>query len=193
MKDRDYLKKYRIYVGLKQHFNPENNFEYTSPDALSRLGIDSLLKRRDRKFFVTLTRKLHPDQYEYLLSMFVKDKNMWVGEMLECSNKEYHSQRMGRLKQLEYIVKSELDEMLMLNNGSLRDMLEHNDNIPLIAKNKKVSMETKAVVNKLVNYTDEETLNPLWNDLRHTIDSYSKLLYISPTLIDELEVLFEVG
>lgn len=193
MKDRDYLKTYRIYVGLKQHFNPENNFVYTSPDVLSRLSIDSLLKRKDRKFFVTLTRKLHPDQYEYLLSMFVKDKNMWVGEMMERGNKEYHSQRMGRLNQLEYVVKSELDELLMLNNGSLRDMLDPNDNIPLIAKNKKVSMETKAVVNKLVNYTDEETLNPLWNDMRFTIDNYSKLLYISPTLIDELEVLFEVG
>lgn len=193
MKDRDYLKTYRIYVGLKQHFNTENNFVYTTPDVLSKLSIDSLLKRKDRKFFVTLTRKLHPDQYEYLLSMFVKNKDMWVGEMLERSNKEYHSQRMGRLNQLEYVVKSELEELLMLNDGSLRDMLDTNDNIPLIAKNNKVSMETKAVVNKLVNFTDEETLNPLWNEMRHAIDNYSKLLYINPSLLEELEVLLEVG
>lgn len=186
LKDRDYLKTYRIYIALKQHFNTENNFVYTSPDALSRLGIDSLLKRKDRRFFIALTRKLHPDQYEYLLSMFVKDKNMWVGEMLERTNKEYHSQRMGRLNQLEYVVRSEIDELLMLNDGCLRDMLDANNNIPLIAKNNKVSMETKAIINKIINYTSEETLNPLWNDMRFTIDNYSKLLYISPALSEVL-------
>jgi len=189
MKDRDYLKTYRIYVGLKQHFNPENDFVYTSPDALSKLSIDSLLKRKDRKFFIRLTQKLHPDQYEYILSMFVRNTDMWVGEMMELVNKEYHSQRMGRLGQIDYIVTSELEEFMLLNSGTLRESLDANDNIPHIAKNNNVSMETKSVLNKVVNFTNEETMNPLWNKMRFDIDNYSKLLYINPTIISRVEEL----
>lgn len=191
MKDSDYLKSYKIYIGLKQHFNSENDFNYALQDGMTKLSVNSLLKRKDAKFFVTFTQKIHPEQYEYLLSVFLKNKDAWIGEVLESSYTKYHSERMGRMKQLEYVVDSQLDELMMLNSGTLHDLIAHNDNIPHIVKNKFVSLETLAVVNKVINYTDEETMNPLWNKMRHTIDSYSKLLYVKPAIVSKVEVFLQ--
>lgn len=191
MHDRDYLKSYRIYVGLKQHFSTDNKFEYTSHESMSRISIDTLLKRKDAKSFVSFTQKIHPEQYEYLLSMFLKDADMWIGKMLERPNMTYHTQRMGRMKQLEYVVDSELDEFLMLCDGSLRDILAHNDNIPQIVKGGIVSLETLAVVNKVYNFTADETMNPLWNKKRHLINNYSKLLYVNDEIFNKVEVLLQ--
>lgn len=182
MRDIDYLNTFKYYVALKQHFNIENNYEFKGIKNLHKLSLEALLKRKDKSYFIKMTQKYSPDEYEYLLSMFLKDPNMWIGEMFERKNYEFHQSRMGKISQLKYIVISELHEIIETSKKPLVKLLDDNYNIPDIAKNKRVSLETLAVVNKVINFTKEETLNPLWNINRQHINNYSKLLYVDDDL-----------
>lgn len=184
MKDIDYLKTFRLYISLKQHFNIENKYQHNPSNKMEKLNIETFLKRRDQKFFITLTQKYHPDQFEYLLSMFLKNPDMWIGEMIDNKNIHYHEQRMSRIRNLEYTVRSELYQLLETYNKPLDKLLDDNYNIPLIAKNKNISLETLSIVNKIKNFTSHDTLNPLWNIKRIHINNYSKLIHI-PEKINE--------
>lgn len=187
MKDRDYVTTFRIYIGLKQHFNPANDFVYKTYENFKRIGVDTLLKRKDKTFFVDLTKKCHPNQYEYILSMFLKDRNMWVGDMLSKTNQKYHDTRISRLQQLEFIVKADLEQLMTLHGNNFNKLLDDNYDMPTIAKHNYCCLETLAVVNKIKNYTSEETINPLWNEQRHLISAYSKLLNVNNNIKEYLE------
>lgn len=188
MNDIDYVNCFKIYVGLKQHFNNENAYEYKGHENFKKITVNTLMKRKDKRFFVAITEKHNKYMLDFMVSMFTINPDMWIGEMLQKNHLDYHNARMGRIKTLDYIVESEINQMLLINDKTLDSATETNYNMPLIAKGKNCSLETMAVVNRVKNYTKEESINPLWNQKRLLVNNYSKLLKPSDDIIKHLEV-----
>ena len=72
---------YQKYLSLKQHFN-RNEYDYFKFRGRVRASESSFEKRKDKYHFIRLSKIYKEDDLiRFLVSNFVKTKNMWVGNI----------------------------------------------------------------------------------------------------------------
>lgn len=181
------LNSFRDYVTLKLHFNSEG-FNWTD-GAGKKIGVEALQKRKDRAFFDRLNQK-HPDtedRREYLISGFLYNPNLWIGEFLEKEVVNFHRKRLVRLKSIEHLFASEVESIhdyMLETKTSIRNLLKltDGDRPAIIADRSKilggVSDETLALIDKAFNFTKQDTNNPLWSQERLKLRKYKWFLSV---------------
>lgn len=194
MNDNDYLLAYRQYLGIKQHF-ADKFVRYTGANSprLNRVKVETLLKRKDLSYFVKVTeRHKNPiEREQFFISVFLHDRNHWIGDLCTSAFDIIHSSRMGRIGQnLKYTVNSELDQISLMTDDSLDDLLTLDGDRPLLLKKfKKVSDETLVCLSRHSNFLEFSSYNPLWENRRLAISRYSMLLDTS-NVDDDVERYF---
>ena len=86
---------YKTYLALKRHFNSDryNYFNYSFKNRGVSARYTTYQNRNDRYFFENLAKELkkHEEVEGFLVSNFVYNSNMWVGEMYGDEAKRTHN------------------------------------------------------------------------------------------------------
>lgn len=193
------LNCFRDYVTLKLHFN-EDGFTW-HPDIGRKISPDALMKRNDSIYFEKLNQK-HPDtedRQNYLISGFVLNKDLWIGEALEKDVVNFHKQRMIRIHSLNHVFASECEnirDFMLESKRSIRDLLKltDGDRPAIIAERSDilggVSDETLSILDQAFDFTRQESANPVWCKTRLKLRKYKRFLEVpKTTLIHHLNLL----
>lgn len=177
---------FKEYVGLKVHFN-EWKFNWDS-NRRYRLSESAFANRNDKHFFIRLSKAFpkRDDRIEFLISCFLHDKKMWVGDMFDEDLRDKHRARMVKRTALVYTLRNDAENIVdfMTDNGlTLKKLLLTDGQRPLILRHRDqifggVSEETLALFDKFFKFTQQVTLNPLWEEERLHYHKYNYLLKI---------------
>jgi hypothetical protein len=149
------FKAYTTYLALKRHFTSDYNyFKYNGKVNASEA---SFMKRRDRYQFERLERKHKDDIEDFLVANFMKDPNVWIGNLSEGAYIEWNKMKRGMtynfkqdcLKLADYLNEKEL---------TFNDLFKARSNEhPILLKMTMtdfVSIYSMCVLNILTNYLD---------------------------------------
>ncbi len=171
------------YIGVKIHFN-EELFDFSNyGNKISKINIDSLNKRKDKAIFISFARKFknRKSELDYLISVFLKDKNTWIGDLFDEDKLEYHFERMKRCNALMYFFKNDIEKIedyLLENKLDFLQILTCTNQKPIISK-LKLELETLVILNKVFGYANKyQTEDHLWEETRFKIKKYGSLLNI---------------
>lgn len=191
----DVLNVFKMYVGLKLHFNSEK-YVYDDGFGHEKINAHSMDKRKDIDMFIRVADEYHYKKDELkstMISLFKQNKEMWIGEVLQKNKQKIHKERLSVIMNLSEHIKndiSDLEYFLNVNKLSLKDVLFFKDDRPLIVKKLKLSDEFLALLDYYIPYLDQETENPLWKKRSYSLRKYKYLINIenvkSLELIEEL-------
>lgn len=177
---------FRDYVTLKLHFN-EPRFMWSQKKG-EKITEESLYKRSDFDFFDILTRKIkdREERQQFLISCFLRTPSIWIGDIIENFDLDFHKKRMIRVNSLEYTFKNEMENVydyMMENHYSVKDMLLSRGDSPRIIMDQHniaggVSDETLALINKGFRFCDQETNDPLWKQRAFVLTKYQYFLEV---------------
>lgn len=177
---------YKIYVAIKNHFNSES-YDYFKYSGQVKATLDSFEARRDKSFFIRAAKNFKKQEYICLLiSNFIYSSDMWIGDILsESGNSRYESWKKT-IESITYTFKQDLcyveDYILThnLNFSNLFDLAKPYPEIVRMCIEKKISLETFCILNKILNFVEcidkkiEERI--LWEKYRLLTLKYSEFL-----------------
>lgn len=177
---------YKDYVGLKTHFNVWKFHWY--PDHDYRMSESAFARRHDKHFFGRLFKTFpkRNDRLEFLISCFLHDKRMWIGDIFEEDLRDLHRARMVKRGALVYTLRNDAENIADFMAGhelTLKKLLLTDGQRPLILKHRRqilggVSEETLALFDKFFGFTQQVTPNPLWEEERLRYHKYNHLLEV---------------
>ena len=155
-----------------------------------RYSFEALNKRSDKLFFYKFASYFTQDtvRQEYLISCFLRDRNAWIGELLDYEILDYHEKRMMVINSLDHYVSNDLikiEDYLVIKNLSLKQFLTCTDKSPILIKCCKhvgIKFETVALFDYFYNFTRFDNDDILWKEQKLQIIQYLKLLEITPSI-----------
>jgi hypothetical protein len=170
---------YLMYCAIKAHFG-EGDYNFNQFGGKSKVSKDSFWKRKDRLFFVRVSRKYKEYDYikDYFVSNFVKSRNGWIGHFNEQIYEDWKKYMQSLTYNFEQELSSHVDDF-----EKLFEVPEGSH--PLLLKEyfgKRVSLETLIILNELVQYIDDWDKRMwediLWPDIKKLMTDYQKFLTI---------------
>ena len=167
---------YLMYCALKAHFNSDYDFfKYGGKTKISR---DSFFKRKDRHFFVRISKKYREYDFirDYFVSNFIKHGKGYVANFSDENYKEWLDRRVNFYK----IFIAELQPVVK----DFEPLFEpKNNNHPKLLKEylgKRVSIETMIILDDLVkfsgNWNKELSDDVIWPEIKKMMNNYKKFL-----------------
>ena len=141
---------YLMYCAMKAHFS-KNDYDFITYNGKSRVSRNSFYKRKDRYFFVKLSKKYeeYDDIKNYLISNFIVERRGYVANF----NDENYENWKNKRNNFYYIFTDEIRPFV--NNFNPIFEAKKNEH-PLLLKEylgKRVSIETLIVLDELVEFT----------------------------------------
>jgi len=168
-----------MYCALKAHFS-RSNYDFHKYDGKTKISRDSFWKRKDKYFFVKLTKKLDDNNsiQDYLLSNFVKDRKGYIANF----NDENYEAWKDRRTNFYNIFSNELKPLVK----DFEPLFQiKNNNHPKLLKEflgDRVSLETLIVLDELVDFSkkwDKELKEDIvWPDIKKMMKNYKGFLTI---------------
>ena len=167
---------YLMYCAMKAHFG-KSDYDYITYKGKTKIKRESFYKRKDRSFFVKISKKYDNPQ-DYFLSNFIKDRNGYIANFNDQNYESWKLKRQGFFEGFGV-------EMypLVLSFESLFDIKDGNH--PKLLKEflgGRVSIETMIILNNLVNYSkkwDKQLEDDVvWPDLKKFMNNYKRFLTI---------------
>lgn len=151
---------YCLYVSLKSHFN-SLGYDFFKYGGRINVSIDSFDARRDKPFFIKVSKTLKKTEYVcLLLANFIYDPNIWIGDILsDCGNKRLQDWKKT-IESLVYTFKQDLcyiEDYILQNDLKFQDLFEASKPYPEIVKmciEKRISLETFCILNDILNFVD---------------------------------------
>jgi len=186
---------YIDYVYIKTHFTMESfNWNYNS--VYKRIPFETYLKRRDCKLFTSLHLK-YPnriDRCNLIISSFLLNSSCHISDIyFDDEIKMFHTDRMGRVKSLEYVISKDianLADFMYDSKFTLRDLFISNGELPLIFKKSQeifggITDETLSVLDKGLAYTEQSKSDPLWSEIAFKLKKYKPFLTVESSKIKQ--------
>jgi len=173
---------YLLYCALKAHFS-DTDYDFFKYEGKTRIKRDSFYKRKDRIFFVKLTRiegntTEYTDILNYLVANFTKHPNGYVAQF----SKEIYKDWLYRKHNFYTIF---TDEMRPLVKDFEPLFNVKNNTHPKLLQEyfgKRVSLETLVILDQLLGYGDKWTKQMsgdfLWDDVKKLMKNYKGFLTI---------------
>ena len=161
MSSREGFDAYRLYLGIKLHFNTED-YDFIKYNGKVKADLNSFIKskRNDKFHFAKLSRKYKEELKDFYISQ-LSFKDMWAGEMLEPESHKRFTEWKKRRQRLSY--QFETDVSRLLEKKTIQEVLtvtrgQH----PYLLKQymgKNISLETMVMLTEITNCTKK------WNEL----------------------------
>ena len=169
---------YLMYCAMKAHFS-KNDYDFFTYKGKSRVPRNSFYKRKDRGFFVKLSRKYsEEDLKNYLVANFIIDRRGYIANF---SNENYEQWKEKR-NNFYNMFTNEI-RPLVKNFNPLFEV--KNSEHPILLKEylgKRVSLETLIILDELVKFgkTWDNRLaeDYIWFDLKKLMNNYKRFLTI---------------
>lgn len=173
---------YKLYLSLKRHFTNQN-YDYFKYSGKCRSSIESFERRKDKYFFKKLDTKYDPQtQIEYFVSQFIKDENLWIGNIFskECENN--YNEWKKRIQSLTYVITQDINNML--EKSTFEELFSCSDGKhPLLLKyylSNRISIETMIILDSILNYTkdfNQKIVDPVvWPKVYSMMRKYAPFL-----------------
>ncbi len=169
---------YLMYCAMKAHFS-KNDYDFFTYKGKSRVPRNSFYKRKDRGFFVKLSRKYsEEDLKNYLVANFVIDRRGYIANFNDKNYEQWKEKRSNFYniftKEIRPLVKN-FNPLFEVKNS------EH----PILLKEylgKRVSLETLIILDDLVNFSktwnNHMAEDYIWFDLKKLMNNYKRFLTI---------------
>ena len=170
---------YLMYCAMKAHFG-KNDYDFITYNGKSRVSRNSFYKRKDRYFFVKLSRKYkeYDDIKNYMVSNFIVEQRGYVANF---NDRNYETWKDKRNK-FYNIFTEEIRPFV--NNFNPIFEAKKNEH-PLLLKEylgKRVSIETLIVLEELVDFTKSwnriMSEDYIWYDIKKLMKNYKRFLTI---------------
>ena len=170
---------YLMYCAMKAHFG-KNDYDFITYNGKSRVSRNSFYKRKDRYFFVKLSRKYkeYDDIKNYMVSNFIVEQRGYVANF---NDKNYETWKDKR-NNFYNIFTEEIRPFV--NNFNPIFEAKKNEH-PLLLKEylgKRVSIETLIVLEELVDFTKSWNRimleDYIWYDIKKLMKNYKRFLTI---------------
>ena len=170
---------YMMYCAMKAHFG-KGNYDFIDYKGKTKITRNSFYKRKDRYYFVKLSRKYDTEEEvkNYLISNFIKDKKGYIANFNDENYESWKLKRQGFFSMF-------LVEMKPLVDAFENLFAVENKQHPKLMKEflgGRVSLETMIILNELVDYRHAWTLelknDIIWPDLNKMMNKYKRFLTI---------------
>ena len=171
---------YIMYCAMKAHFS-RKDYDFFKYGGKTKVSRDSFWKRKDRFFFVKLSKKYKTEIEirNYLVSNFIKDKSGYIANFSEENYKSWLLRRSGFFEQFVIEMKPFIKEFEPLFE------VEGNSHPKLLKEflGSRVSLETMLVLDELVSFSkkwDKQLEDDIvWADLKKLMKNYKGFLTIN--------------
>ena len=172
---------YLMYCAMKAHFG-KGDYDFVTYKGKTRIKRDTFYKRKDRSFFVRVSRKYKTEQeiQNYFVSNFIKDKKGYIANFNDENYESWKLKRQGFFDLFDVEMKPLVDafeDLFTVTNGQhpklMREFLGG-----------RVSLETIIILDELVNFSLSLDWNKqleddiIWIDLRNLMNNYRRFLTI---------------
>ena len=170
---------YLMYCAMKAHFG-KSDYDFVTYKGKTRIKRDTFYKRKDRSFFVRVSRKYKTEQeiQNYFVSNFIKDKKGYIANFNDENYESWKLKRQGFFDLFEVEMKplvEAFEDLFTVTNGQhpklMREFLGG-----------RVSLETIIILDELVNFGpdwDKQLEDDIiWIDLRNLMNNYKRFLTI---------------
>lgn len=170
---------YLMYCAMKAHFG-KGDYDFITYKGKTRIKRDTFYKRKDRSFFVRLSRKYKTEKEikNYFVSNFIKNKKGYIANFSDDIFETWKLKRQSFFDMFEVEMKplvEAFENLFSIENGQhpklMREFLGG-----------RVSLETMIILNELVNYNPNwsKSLEDdiIWIDLRNLMNNYERFLTI---------------
>ena len=170
---------YLMYCAMKAHFS-KNDYDFFTYKGKSRVSRNSFYKRKDRIFFVKLSKK-YPEEEDlknYLVSNFIMDRRGYVANFNDKNYEQWKEKRSNF-----YNIFTDEIRPLVKNFNPLFEV--KNSEHPILLKEylgKRLSLETLIVLDELVKFSktwdNRMAEDYIWYDLKKLMINYKRFLTI---------------
>ena len=170
---------YLMYCAMKAHFG-KSDYDFVTYKGKTRIKRDTFYKRKDRSFFVRLSRKYKTEQEikNYFVANFIKNKKGYIANFSDENYESWKLKRQGFFDLFEVEMKplvEAFEDLFRIENKQhpklMREFLGG-----------RVSLETVIILDELVNFDPnwnrELEDDIIWIDLRNLMDNYERFLTI---------------
>ena len=168
---------YLMYCALKAHFG-KTDYDFVTYHGKTRIKRDSFYKRKDRGFFVKISRKYKTEENvkNYFVSNFIKDSKGYVSNFSDENYEEWKDKRANFYNQFT------LEIGPFVKNFNPIFFIK-DDEHPILLKEylgKRVSLESLIILDELVEFT--KTWNKklsedyIWQDIKKLMNNYKRFL-----------------
>lgn len=170
---------YLMYCAMKAHFG-KGDYDFVTYKGKTRIKRDTFYKRKDRSFFVKLSRKYKTEQeiQNYFVSNFIKDKKGYIANFNDENYESWKLKRQGFFDMFEVEMKplvEAFEDLFTVTNGQhpklMREFLGG-----------RVSLETLIILDELVTFGPDWNTqledDIIWIDLDNLMNNYERFLTI---------------
>lgn len=171
---------YIMYCAMKAHFS-RKDYDFFKYGGKTKVSRDSFWKRKDRFFFVKLSKKYKTEIEirNYLVSNFIKDKSGYIANFSEENYNSWLLRRSGFFDQFIIEMKpfiKEFEPLFEVKGSSHPKLLKE-------FLGSRVSLETMLVLDELVSFSkkwDKQLEDDIvWVDLKKLMENYKGFLTIN--------------
>ena len=171
---------YIMYCAMKAHFS-RKDYDFFKYGGKTKVSRDSFWKRKDRFFFVKLSKKYKTEIEirNYLVSNFIKDKSGYIANFSEENYNSWLLRRSGFFEQFVIEMKpfiKEFEPLFKVKGSSHPKLLKE-------FLGSRVSLETMLVLDELVSFSkkwDKQLEDDIiWVDLKKLMENYKGFLTIN--------------
>lgn len=177
---------YKMYIGLKSHFN-SIKYDYTKYGK-SNAKLNSFLSRSDKIYFEKIAKMYNEsDAYSLFVSNLLKDDSIWIGDLINEESRKIMIEWKKRNESPLYFLKEDLNKIINYmekNEISFNNLFEvKQKNHPIILKmvlQNIINPETYVIFDLLLNFNSEIDKflknDIIWNALNTKYKKYGSLL-----------------
>jgi hypothetical protein len=178
----DAFDAYKIYTTLKNHFLLDN-YDYFKYNKKIKVSHDAFLNRKDKIFFAKLGNQKDAYLENFLISNFLFDTKIWVGELLSDQAEERYKNWKKKQESLTYHFKNEIEFLADYKMNEFNQCFESiNGDHPRIIKlylRKEISIETLVILNLILKFmqkTDTFIHDPIYKEVSKLCKKYQPFL-----------------
>ncbi len=170
---------YLIYCAMKAHFG-NTDYDFITYKGKSRVSRDSFYKRKDRFFFVKLSRKYkeYNEIRDYFISNFIKDRKGYISSF----NDENYENWKAHRHSFYNIFIEEIKPFIKEFNPLFKVKKSEHPKLMKEFLGGRLSLETLIVLDELVKFTKKwnQKLKDdiVWLDLKKLMNDYKRFLTI---------------
>ena len=186
MTSRDGYDAYTLYLGIKLHFHTDT-YDFIKYNGKVKSDINSFLKRKDKYHFIRLSKIYKEDDLtKFLVSNFVKTKNMWVGNITSPEGRQNYIAWKAKIQSLPYVFENEVETLFDENEKfNIIFDVEGGQHPPVLRHvfGEEVSLETFIILDSILHFIPDfnekiqETV--IWPDLYSMCLKYAPFLNVN--------------
>jgi hypothetical protein len=168
---------YLMYCAMKAHFG-KTDYNFIKYGGKSRVSRNSFFKRKDRYFFVKLSRKYETENEirNYFIANFMMEQRGYVANF----NDENYEKWQNRQNNFYDIFANEIQPLVKDFNSFFEIKKSEHPKLMKEYLGKRISLETLIILDELVEYSKKwnEHLKDdlLWPDLKKLMNNYKWFL-----------------